>query len=347
MDDPSEYLSQVQQLIKDIQDNEAELKKKLEKQTQVFNEIIQIRAMEEEGIKRLQQLCSEQKERLDRMLAQNGFENLNEALAALLDENTVTSLKMELEEYKHEFDGVKDNIIRIESILSGDSIKEEAYVAIISSKNETDERFQEQTRLIAAKESDLKRMQNDLEQVKELLKVQKDTKHTLDILSDLDSVTGASRFVEFISTNQLKYIAIEASRRLSDITHGRYTLELDSNGEFVMRDDYTGGMRRSVDTLSGGETFLTSLSLALALSSHIQLKGKAPLEFFFLDEGFGTLDSELLETVMSSLEKLHSDRLCVGIISHVEEIKNRVPVKLVVTPAVPGVGGTKVEIEYS
>ena len=107
-----------------------------------------------------------------------------------------------------------------------------------------------------------------------------------------------------------------------------------------------GGQRRSVDSLSGGETFLTSLSLALALSSQIQLKGNSPLEFFFLDEGFGSLDTELLDVVMESLENLHSDKLSVGIISHVEELKNRVPVKLLVSPCDVG-KGSRVKIEYS
>ena len=110
--------------------------------------------------------------------------------------------------------------------------------------------------------------------------------------------------------------------------------------------NYNGGLRRSIKTLSGGETFLTSLALALALSSQIQLKGSAPLEFFFLDEGFGSLDSELLDIVMESLEKLHSEKLSVGIISHVEELKNRVPVKLLVTPN-DGGNGSKINIEYS
>ena len=127
---------------------------------------------------------------------------------------------------------------------------------------------------------------------------------------------------------------------------GRYALEIDSTLNFVMRDNFNGGERRSIDTLSGGETFLTSLSLALALSSQIQLKGSAPLEFFFLDEGFGSLDSELLEIVIESLERLHSNNLSVGIISHVEELKNRVPVKLLVSSSEAGIG-SKVKIEYS
>ena len=168
----------------------------------------------------------------------------------------------------------------------------------------------------------------------------------VDLLDDLDKVIQGNKLVEYVATSQLKYIAIEASKRLKDITKGRYALEIDSTLNFVMRDDFNGGIRRSVDTLSGGETFLTSLSLALALSSQIQLKGSAPLEFFFLDEGFGSLDTELLDTVMGSLERLHNDKLSVGIITHVEELKNRVPVKLIVKPSEAGIG-SKVKIEYS
>ena len=83
----------------------------------------------------------------------------------------------------------------------------------------------------------------------------------------------------------------------------------------------------------------------MALSSQIQLKNSSPLEFFFLDEGFGTLDNNLLDVVMSALERLHSQQLSVGIISHVEELKNRIPVKLIVESAVQGISGTKVRIE--
>ena len=82
-------------------------------------------------------------------------------------------------------------------------------------------------------------------------------------------------------------------------------------------------------TLSGGETFLVSLSLALALSSQIQLKGNAPLEFFFMDEGFGTLDNETLDVALDCLKKLKSENnLSIGIISHIDKIKEFVPIKL-------------------
>jgi exonuclease SbcC len=68
-----------------------------------------------------------------------------------------------------------------------------------------------------------------------------------------------------------------------------------------------------INSLSGGEVFMTSLALALALSSKIQLRGKYPLGFFFLDEGFGSLDQEKLDKVMSALEKLHDKHRMVGV----------------------------------
>ena len=90
---------------------------------------------------------------------------------------------------------------------------------------------------------------------------------------------------------------------------------------------------RGVYTLSGGETFLVSLSLALALGAEICAKSLRPIEFFFLDEGFGTLDAHLVDTVMDSLEKLRGEHFSIGIISHVEELKHRIDRKLSVVKA--------------
>lgn len=90
---------------------------------------------------------------------------------------------------------------------------------------------------------------------------------------------------------------------------------------------------------------MASLALALALSSQIQMKGAAPLELFFLDEGFGTLDENCLEVVMEALEKIRNKKRSVGVITHVEEIKNRIPVHLLIEPAKAGEGGSKISIE--
>ncbi|WP_150266390.1 AAA family ATPase [Paenibacillus tepidiphilus] len=164
-------------------------------------------------------------------------------------------------------------------------------------------------------------------------------------LIKLQSVLRGNAFVEYIAEEQLMQVCQAASQRLRFLSKQRYALEVDSGGGFVIRDDGNGGVRRPVSTLSGGETFLTSLSLALALSAQIQLRGQYPLQFFFLDEGFGTLDSELLDTVITSLERLHSDQLSVGVISHVPELRARLPRKLVVVPASPGGSGSRIVLE--
>ncbi|WP_054956669.1 AAA family ATPase [Paenibacillus dakarensis] len=164
-------------------------------------------------------------------------------------------------------------------------------------------------------------------------------------LTKLQSCLRGNAFVEYIAEEQLMQVSQSASQRLRFLTKQRYSLEVDSGGGFVIRDDANGGVRRPVSTLSGGETFLTSLSLALALSAQIQLRGQYPLEFFFLDEGFGTLDPELLDTVITSLEKLHNDQLTVGIISHVPELRARLARKLVVQPAGQAGGGSQIILE--
>lgn len=184
-----------------------------------------------------------------------------------------------------------------------------------------------------------------LAELREFLTEKEKVDHHLALITDLEKLFSGKKFVEFVAVERLKYISIEASKRLMEISNGNYGLEADADGRFIIRDYKNGGASRDPSTLSGGETFLASLALALALSAEIQLKGRAPLEFFFLDEGFGSLHEDALEDVMNSIEMLHHDKLKVGIISHVESIKNRMPVKLLITPAEAGAGGSRVRIE--
>ncbi|MGG6309863.1 SbcC/MukB-like Walker B domain-containing protein, partial [Paenibacillus macerans] len=180
---------------------------------------------------------------------------------------------------------------------------------------------------------------------KELESSRAKLEHEAGMLAKLQSALRGNAFVEYVAEEQLMNVSHAASQRLRFLTKQRYALETDSGGGFVICDDANGGVKRPVATLSGGETFLTSLALALALSAQIQLRGQYPLQFFFLDEGFGTLDPELLDTVITSLEHLHHDHLAVGIISHVAELRSRLARKLVVIPAESGGAGSRVEME--
>ncbi len=147
----------------------------------------------------------------------------------------------------------------------------------------------------------------------------------------LQSLIEGNRFMEFVAEEYLQTIASHASERLLTLTDGRYFLTY--RGGFFAGDNFNGGAERGVYTLSGGETFLVSLSLALALGAEICRRSMRPIEFFFLDEGFGTLDERLVDVVMDSLEKLRSENFSIGIISHVEELKHRIDRKLTVKKA--------------
>lgn len=164
------------------------------------------------------------------------------------------------------------------------------------------------------------------------------------VIETLSKVLKGRNFMKYLASKQLQYITEEASKRLGQITNHRYELLADGV-EFQIKDNANGGSIRATETLSGGEVFLTSFALALALSSKIQMKNTAPLEFFFLDEGFGTLDSNLIDVVMTSLERLYEQQLHVGLISHVEELKERIPMRLLVTAAKPKIEGSRVTLE--
>lgn len=324
--------------------NLSEAKEKLEK---AFNNMNQEVAVTKERVNSLKLRKENEEKKVNLALEEEGFKTILEVKEGILSKDEKEKLKILIEEYHNNLIKVRANIELLIKKLNGKSLTEEEWTRVLQEKNNTEKELKEveelKIRLVTESES----IKKKLEEQRDILHIKAKQEHKLALLSDLEKLFKGKKFVEFIAANQLKYISIEASKKLKDITNGVYGLEVDENGKFIIRDYKNGGAERDASTLSGGETFLASLALALSLSSQIQLKGTAPLELFFLDEGFGTLDDNLLDVVMSSLERLHHERLSVGIISHVESIKNRVPVKLILTPAEAGIGGSKVKIERS
>ncbi|MCW6075669.1 AAA family ATPase [Clostridium sporogenes] len=341
------HLDEVKKSIENIKGKEETLKSKLELEGK-NREVLWENKISKEQIKiNLEKLYNEKFIQLNRALEENKFHTLEDAKLMLICKEEIKEFEKEIEEFEKEYNNLNMNIERVNKKLKGERIEEKSWKGIRLKKENKEKELEDIIKNIVIEEKLISDMENNIKALNELLDEKEKVSHKKALLEDIDKLVQGNKFVEFVAMNQLEYIVFEASKRLKDITRGRYALELDCNGNFTMRDDFNGGGIRPTNTLSGGETFLTSLALALALSSQIQLKGSSPLEFFFLDEGFGTLDSELLDTVMTSLENLRSDRLSVGIISHVEELKNRVPIKLIVDPAVPGEGGSKIKIEYS
>ncbi len=162
---------------------------------------------------------------------------------------------------------------------------------------------------------------------------QEQTYHTL--AQNLKSNEFQSYILEHLEAE----LVGSATLILQELTDNRYKLR-NQDGEYWVTDNWNGGEARRVRTLSGGETFATSLSMALALSE--KLSQGTQLGSLFLDEGFGTLDSETLETVTQILESLRQRERLIGVITHVRALGERLPaqVKVFKSPQ-----GSRIEIE--
>ena len=158
----------------------------------------------------------------------------------------------------------------------------------------------------------------------------------------LSNELRADRFIKFVLEESFQDLAVRASEELKRVSSGRYSLEA-SGYDFMVVDHANADERRSVVTLSGGESFLASLSLALAFAGSIRdIAGDAlgsRLESVFIDEGFGSLDPEVLDIVADGLERVQEERRRVGIITHVPALAARIPSGLRVEP---GEGGSRV-----
>ena len=163
-------------------------------------------------------------------------------------------------------------------------------------------------------------------------------------LAQIQKVVSSNQLSELAAERHLEAVTKGAALILGALSNERYALVRTADGAFAVSDGAHGGLVRSPSTLSGGETFLVSLALALSLSERIQLAGRTRFDFFFLDEGFGSLDAVTLDTALGALERLRGPSRVIGMISHVAAIEERMPRRLRVIPGRMG-GSTTVSHE--
>jgi exonuclease SbcC len=161
------------------------------------------------------------------------------------------------------------------------------------------------------------------------------------IYDQLAADLKTDQFQAYLLEGTFREIVQGASVRLRELSSGRYTLDYAQDDFFVVDHD-NARERRRADTLSGGETFLASLALALQLSEQVQrAAGAVRLDSLFIDEGFGTLDPETLATVSDAIQQLGRGHRMVGIITHVQDLTSALPARIDV---VRGPDGSKVKI---
>lgn len=174
----------------------------------------------------------------------------------------------------------------------------------------------------------LKKLKNDLESQAQLRKELENLELRAENIKTMKSLFKASGFVNYISSVYLQNLCNAANDRFFQLTRQKLSLEITEDNNFLIRDYLNGGKVRSVKTLSGGQTFQAALSLALALADNIQKITDSNQNFFFLDEGFGSLDKDSLAVVFDTLKSLRKENRIVGVISHVEEMQQEIDTHL-------------------
>ena len=271
-------------------------------------------------------------------LEENGFSTEGEFLSALISEDNVTSWRNQLQKYENSEENIKNDVKRLELELA-----DKKHPDVVILKEQTVENEHESNTLnqqrdkLREQEHKITDLLKELRQAeKEFLIIQKfytTIKDLSDIANGKISEIGKLDFETYAQTAYFERILYAANLRLSPMSKGQYILKRKADTsdrrskmgmDIEVLDTYTGKLRLA-HSLSGGESFMASLSLALALSDVVQqTAGGIRLNALFIDEGFGALDSETLDVAMNTLAGMVGENRIIGIISHITELNTRI-----------------------
>lgn len=267
----------------------------------------------------------------DAEIARAGFDGEAAVREAVLDEATATRLREQVHKHVQESHAAEERVATLGAELGEERVSDEQLAA--AEKLAADITTQLETALGEEKklEEHVGRMKQRLERSKEL-RAQLDAEETALRLYDL--LAGdlrSDKFQAYVLQEVFTDLVQGASARLLTLTGERYSLRFD-NEEIRVVDHDNAGETRISDTLSGGETFLTSLALALELSNQVQrAAGAVHLDSLFIDEGFGTLDPDTLALVSETFQSLQVGGRMVGIITHIPELRDEFAQQVIVT----------------
>ena len=246
---------------------------------------------------------------------------LNKNIDLEQQRNSIQAFEMELEVVRNSVKELEQKLAGIAFNINEFAQQEEKVTQLEQATNKAKE-------IVVKLEGEIERLENDWKKKqsleKELAVIEKRTAN----LNTLLTMFNGAGFVNYVSTIYLKNLCDMANLRFHRLTNNQLSLQLNDNNDFEIVDYLNEGKTRSVKTLSGGQSFQVSLSLALALAESVQSLSKSNKNFFFIDEGFGTQDTESVNVVFETLNNLQKENRIVGIISHVDELQERIPISL-------------------
>ena len=277
----------------------------------------------------------ETEQHYNQALQASHFTDQQHFLTAILPESLVKEYQHQIEQAEQQVDRAKTRLQQAEQALQQHSqtpqpLAQEPSEALSARRHQQQERYQQvlvqQGEIAQQLQADETLTQQHSSLVAMITERQAHLA-TWDHLNDLIGSASGDKFRRFAQGLTLEHLVWLANQQLERL-HGRYRLQRTERDllELQVVDQWQADECRDTKTLSGGESFLVSLALALALSDLMSEKNH--IDSLFLDEGFGTLDSATLDTALDALDTLNASGKMIGVISHVEAMKERIPVQI-------------------
>ena len=335
--------------------NYKELIERFERAKQNFQQINETLVMEkarydeiEKQVHISERKLTTEREAFVAKMTEQGFNGFTSYHKAKMSEQEIHSLQQEVRSYREEYRSVSDRLHELTSLLNGIQEPDVSGLTVAFEQiNHVIQELQNRYTHLFVKISENEKIIIKIETINSDIKSLEEKYQLIGHLYEMSKGQNTYRitFERYVLASFLDDILREANQRLGKMTNGRYELlrktdrskgNVQSGLELLVFDQYTG-QERHVKTLSGGESFKASLSLALGLADIVQqYAGGVSLETMFIDEGFGTLDPESLDQSIEALIDIQSSGRLVGIISHVPELKERIDARLEVVATKSG-----------
>lgn len=331
-----EYVESVKQA-----EFEAFLERYLENQSKVEEKEKQIVTAREEYEQKQEESLTA-RDGLNLAIKENGFASAQEYAEASHKINRLPQMEQEYKIYQERLAALKELCGHLrESLKDANVVAEEETAGVFAEKQTCLQTIKKELKEYHIKTDQIDR---SLKGIRANRKLAEEIRREYGVVKDLDDLANGNNakrlvFEQFVLASYFEQVLKAANLRLLKMTEGRYELirakqisdgRKKDNLEILVMDYYTG-KERSVKTLSGGETFKASLALALGMSDCIQAQnGGLEVETLFIDEGFGALDEESLEQSCAVLQTLAGSNRMIGIISHVQELRERIDSQIII-----------------
>jgi exonuclease SbcC len=262
--------------------------------------------------------------RITEQLANSGFTSVIEVKNILSRIQDVENDKKRVFDFRQSLAVATRQLATLKTETVEKQYDEIIHRQLVNWLNEATEELTAKNQYLGKLESEMIKMKSDLLAFTEMKNHMASLATRGEDIKTLKQLFKASGFVNYISTVYLQELCHAATERFYKLTRQKLSLEVTDDNNFQVRDFLNGGKVRNVKTLSGGQTFQAALSLSLALADSIQKITESNQNFFFLDEGFGSLDKESLSIVFDTLKSLRKENRIVGVISHVEEMQQEI-----------------------